>query len=59
MNNKKPYAKDLTPDWQGFCNVWRYIGAHQEVYGAPPDYKKTADFLANGGFMAAAMKNKV
>lgn len=40
--------------WTQFCELWRSIEAHWEVYGAPPHYRKTARFLAAGGFMAAA-----
>lgn len=53
-----PYAKDLTSDWDGFCALWSYVGAHQETYGAPPHYRKTAHFLASGGFMSAAGRQK-
>lgn len=42
-----------TDAWQKFCDLWRCIGAHREVYGEPPRYRKTASFLAAGGFMSA------
>jgi hypothetical protein len=43
---------DLTDDWGGFCALWLRLGAHLATYGHPPDYRKTADFLSRGGFMA-------
>lgn len=54
----RPYASDLTPDWSGFCALWKYVGAHLSVYGHPPHYRKTADFLANGGFIGAAIRGR-
>ena len=54
----KRYACDMTDDFAGFCALWKYIGAHLSVYGHPPEYRKTVDFLVRGGFMAAAMKNR-
>jgi len=57
MGTAKLYACDLTFDWQGFCNLWRYVGAHCSVYGQPPHYRKTVAFLASGGFMGAARRS--
>ncbi len=54
----KQYAEDLTSDYNGFCNLWKYVGVHLNTYGHPPDYKKTAQFLANGGFMGEALRAK-
>lgn len=51
-----PYSRDLVPGWDGLCRLWRSIGAHQATYGAPPEYRKTASFLASGGFMTAATR---
>lgn len=47
---QRPYAEDLTRSYQGFCNLWRYMMAHLNTYGQPPHYRKTASFLASGGF---------
>ena len=49
MLETKRYASDLTPDYAGFCNLWRYMMAHLLTYGEPPRYHKTAAFLARGG----------
>lgn len=49
------HADDLTTDWPGFCNLWRYVGAHNATYGDPPHYGKTAKFLASGGFLQKAL----
>jgi hypothetical protein len=46
-------AKDL---WTEFCQLWRNIYAHKETYGEPPHYRKTAKFLADGGFMSLTLK---
>ena len=53
------YAQDLTSDYAGFVNLWRYMAAHLVTYGHPPDYKKTANFLAMGGFMAMARLREI
>lgn len=44
--------------WSMFCDLWRSIYAHWETYGVPPHYRKTADYLARGGFMGEAMRNR-
>jgi len=53
-----PYAADLTCDYAGFCRLWGYIGPHLWTYGHPPEYRKTAEFLAQGGFMTAALRGQ-
>lgn len=52
------YSKDLTNDYQGFCNLWLHMMAHLNTYGQPPHYRKTVKFLQAGGFMSAGMKPK-
>lgn len=54
FSKDNPYSKDLTCDWQGFCNLWLIMAAHLNTYGHPPHYRKTARFLAAGGFWGFA-----
>lgn len=59
MEKIKQYDKDLTPDYQGFCNLWLCMMAHLNTYGQPPHYRKTAEFLANGGFIGEAIRARI
>lgn len=42
--------------WDLWCDLWRNIYAHKETYGDQPHYCKAARWLADGGFMGAAMR---